>query len=189
MDRRIQQALRIYQSTNDPRDKQRWIGERTRAGLRTFLGLSLSFCIKDILSGHVDLSEVTEIISSTTGFVENGQPGPNYDEIIDRYMQVYWIDFSRDEIESLLAIILPAITEEMHGLPGAWVDASQPHYWGWVPHGNHLGIVGDYVDPRRNILRYSAEELRRERTEARFVGERVAIRAAELNHEYGFGLI
>jgi hypothetical protein len=160
--------------------------------------MSLSFCIKTLLEGSVTEDEVVAIVGSTTGFVENGKPGSNYEAIIDRYMSPYWRDYSRQQVDDVLAVMLSRMTEETHGLPGAWVDASKPHYWGWVPHGCHLGIVGDYINTTTNEVIYPALELKNRFTEDKessyppgswgYPGRYMTIRerADALNIKYGF---
>ena len=159
MDKRLQQLKREMASDNNPVAAQRYWHARIQAGERVLLGLSTSFCIQSVLKGHVDLDEIAQIIGSTTGFVENGKPGEHYEEIVDRYMKSYWYEYSRQNVEEVIISILPRMSEQQHGLPGAWVDASRPHYWGWVPHGSHLGIVGDYINVETNKTIYSADDI------------------------------
>ena len=188
MDKHLQQ-LRRQVALGDPDAQERYLQARTRAGMRNLLGMSLSFGIKTLLQGSVTEDEVTQIIGSTTGFAENGKPGPNYQTIRSRYMESYWCDYSCQEVDDVLETMLPRITEVTHGLPGTWVDASKPHYWGWVPHGCNLGVVGDYINTETNETCYSAtmlhERLKEEDVRfGRFMD--VAEQADKLNKKYGF---
>jgi phosphoglycolate phosphatase-like HAD superfamily hydrolase len=49
------------------------------------IGLSLSFCIKDIILGQVQLESVEKIVTGTKAVTE-----AHWEEIADRYTQVYW---------------------------------------------------------------------------------------------------
>lgn len=51
------------------------------------IGLSLSFCVRDIAEGKIPLSDVEKIISSTKA--ENER---DWAEVAKRYLQVYWRD-------------------------------------------------------------------------------------------------
>jgi hypothetical protein len=197
MDLHLQQ-LRREAALGDSHAQERYLRARIRAGKRVLLGMSLSFCIKTLLQGSVTEDEVVAIIGSTTGFVENGKPGPNYEEIIDHYMSPYWRGYSRQQVDDVLAVVLSRMTEQTHGLPGTWIDASKPHYWGWVPHGCHLGVVGDYINTETNEVIYPASELQtrfREDEESSYPPGSWAYpgrykiireRADALNTKYGF---
>lgn len=49
------------------------------------IGLSMSFCVKDILEGKVDLDEVEKIITGTK--IKNEQ---DLEEVVKQYSEVYW---------------------------------------------------------------------------------------------------
>ncbi|WP_046866820.1 hypothetical protein, partial [Microvirga massiliensis] len=49
------------------------------------IGLSLSFCIKDIILGQVQLETVEKIVTGTRAVTE-----ADWEEIANRYAQVYW---------------------------------------------------------------------------------------------------
>lgn len=159
MDRRLQQLKRKMVSGDSSEAAQRYWHARIQAGERVLLGVSASFCIQSILDGHVDPDEITHIIGSTTGFVENGKPGKHYETTVDQYMKSYWYKHPRDRVEEVIGLILPRMSEQSRGMPGTWVDASRPHYWGWVPHGCHLGIVGDYINVETGEIVYSASDI------------------------------
>lgn len=60
------------------------------------IGLSLSFCLKDIASGKVHKDEVSKIISGT--MAENEE---DFQEIFDQYMESYWRSFDREYMKEL----------------------------------------------------------------------------------------
>lgn len=187
MDKRLQELKRLA-SLGEPLAQERYIQARIRAGKRVLLGMSFSFCIASLLNEHVTEDEVVGIIGSTNGAVKNGQRGPNYSTIIDRYMDPYWRGkHSRQDVEVMIDKMMSRITEEPHGLPGTWVDASKPHYWGWVPHGCNVGIVGDYINVETNETTYLAKELEtRFRKNDRPVSLTKMAHAVALNYKYGF---
>jgi hypothetical protein len=49
------------------------------------IGLSLSFCVKDILTGKIDLSAVDKIITGTK--IEKPE---HMEEVVEHYSSVYW---------------------------------------------------------------------------------------------------
>ena len=64
-------------------------------------GRSLSFCVKDILSGKVSISEVGKIVSSTA--CKNDE---DWKSLIDAYSQSYWYDFSSLEINDVMTRLI-----------------------------------------------------------------------------------
>jgi hypothetical protein len=52
------------------------------------IGLSLSFCIKDILLGRVALEEVDRLITGTCAVTDE-----DWEEVLESYCEVYWRDF------------------------------------------------------------------------------------------------
>lgn len=54
--------------------------------MKKVIGLSLSFCVKDILSGDVPEQDVECVVASTRARNEQ-----DWDEVIARYRQVYWV--------------------------------------------------------------------------------------------------
>ena len=48
------------------------------------IGTSLSLCVKDILDGHVQESDVDKIISRTCA------PKPRIEELLNDYLTIYW---------------------------------------------------------------------------------------------------
>jgi hypothetical protein len=53
------------------------------------IGLSLSFCVKDIIEGRVDEQDCTLIIAATNSTLRN-EPGKGVDYIINHYRDIYW---------------------------------------------------------------------------------------------------
>lgn len=49
------------------------------------IGLSLSFCVKDIIDGKAQLADVSKIISGTSC-----RTPEDWEQCLDRYRQVYW---------------------------------------------------------------------------------------------------
>jgi len=185
MDERLQQ-LKREMALGNPEASRRYRRAHQRAGSRKLLGLSTSFCIQSILNEHVDSDEIIMIIGSTIGFVENGEPGRNYEDILDRYMKSYWHKYSRETVEEAICSILPKMTEDPHGLPGTWIDAMQPYYWGWVPHGSQLGIVGNYINVESNMTTYSVEDIRSRQRQIEYRVKTIEKEAIPLNLKYGF---
>jgi hypothetical protein len=64
-------------------------------------GRSLSFCVKDILSGKVSINEVGKIVTSTA--CKNAK---DWKELIALYSQTYWNDFSSLEIENVMTQLI-----------------------------------------------------------------------------------
>jgi len=61
------------------------------------IGLSLSFCIKDIMHGNVAEGDVTKIITSTAARTE-----ADWDRLIAGYRQTYWRAFEGDAVVALI---------------------------------------------------------------------------------------
>lgn len=64
-------------------------------------GRSLSFCVKDILSGKVSIDEVGKIVSSTA--CKNDE---DWQGLIKSYSQSYWRDFSSLEINDIMTQLI-----------------------------------------------------------------------------------
>lgn len=60
-------------------------------------GRSLSFCIKDILSGKVSYNEVGKIVTSTA--CKNDE---SWVKLLEQYQQSYWYDYSMVECRAVL---------------------------------------------------------------------------------------
>jgi hypothetical protein len=89
------------------------------------IGLSLSFCVKDILAGHVPESDVTKIITSTAARTE-----ADWNRLITSYCQIYWKAFESDVVIALIQrlrvqgkIEQPRLAdpEHFHPIPSIWI--------------------------------------------------------------------
>ena len=161
MDSQIQE-LRRQVASGDPEARLALRRALARVGLRSLIGMSLSFAVKDILAGRVRMDEVELILASTTGIVEKGKPGPNFTKIlVSGYLDIYWRDYTREQAETVLESLFPIIRELPHGLPDTWVDATKPHHWGRVPQGNGWGMVGTYISMRDSgdVISYTPKSL------------------------------
>ena len=165
MDIQLQQ-LRRAAILGDREAHQRLLTTQQRAGQRRLFGVSLSFCVRSILEGFVKIDEVTEICSSTTGFVFEGEKGPAFNEIVLRYINSYWRGHTKRHIFETCEALLPRITERTKGLPSAWMDADMPIEWGSVPYGCAEGFVGYYIDPKDNSIIYTPADLSRKYEQA-----------------------
>lgn len=55
-------------------------------GVKKYIGLSVSFCIRDIVNGIVSADQVEKIIAGTCA------PNPEvWDKVIKKYKETYWI--------------------------------------------------------------------------------------------------
>ena len=92
------------------------------------IGLSLSFCIKDILSGKHKISDVKYIITSV-------MPINGIDEIINEYMRVYWRDYSKAQVLDVinqLELRHPRLEDPEHYpciIDGKWVNSEDEIIW------------------------------------------------------------
>ena len=96
------------------------------------IGLSLSFCIKDMANGVVSPDEVEKIICGTIA-----RPGEELDEVISMYRSTYWKgnpDIAEQLVRKLLAegkIEQPRLTTGQ--LPkinnGHWVESEDQIEW------------------------------------------------------------
>ena len=102
------------------------------------VGLSLSFCVGDILRGSVQEEEVKQVISAT-----EAETPKDWDKLIARYKKIYW-DEDPDRAEAIVRRLLnagkirqPRIEgKESHNISGGhWLDANQVENWerqqGW----------------------------------------------------------
>jgi len=106
------------------------VGEQIKPDSR--VGLSLSFCVSDILRGNIQEEEVKQIISGT--MVESPE---QWNELIESYKKYYWYEdpekaeaICRRFIES--GKIKQPRTEgkEVHNIAsGHWIDADQVEDW------------------------------------------------------------
>ena len=68
------------------------------------IGLSLSFCVKDILSGKVNESDVICIVTNTSFNFQDEE----IEKLINLY-HVYWESFQANDIKELLLRLEPVI--------------------------------------------------------------------------------
>ena len=116
--------------------------------MQQLIGLSLSFCIRDILTGAVKPEDVKVVVSNTA--LEDIM------EILDpkyNYTSVYWRKHDEDSIRSALnkvRIYQPRLAHswKRHSIcHGHWMSHFQGFSW---PHEEGLGHpapVGTYYDP------------------------------------------
>jgi len=106
--------------------------------MRKLIGLSLSFCVKDILLGRIKEDEV---------FLIFYKANPTSPAAIDQYKQTYWKGFATVHIEGVLERLesrLHLLDDEVLYIPNSvWVDSSQPHFWGPVNDG--IGMEGTFL--------------------------------------------
>jgi len=62
------------------------------------IGLSLSMCIKDVLSGRVPEAKVTKIVTNTRANSDS-----DWDRLIGRYHSIYWRGHTTDQVLALIA--------------------------------------------------------------------------------------
>jgi|SaaInlStandDraft_3_1057020.scaffolds.fasta_scaffold169743_2 hypothetical protein len=74
-------------------------------------GLSLSFCIRDILSGEIREEDVTAIVAATKL--------PTPEDAVDNYHPTYWRHYSREDVLALVQRMWPKIRQpRFDGVPG-----------------------------------------------------------------------
>lgn len=61
------------------------------------IGLSLSFCVKDLMAGRVVEAEVRKIIAGTACHTES-----DWDKLIADYRRTYWRTFDGDAVKALI---------------------------------------------------------------------------------------
>jgi hypothetical protein len=65
--------------------------------MKPMIGLSLSFCVRDIMDGKVAEGDVEKIITMTKCATD-----ADWQKLIDAYRVVYWRDYERDAVAALL---------------------------------------------------------------------------------------
>ena len=93
------------------------------------IGLSLSFCVRDILAGKVPEGSVDKIVSSTSCRSDD-----DWEELIQRYRETYWRK-DPNEGEAILRRLLEAGKIEQPRLsdPRSDPDTSQGYPWISIP--------------------------------------------------------
>lgn len=117
--------------------------------MENLIGLSLQFCIKDILQGKVDESKVNMVISGTRITDDR-----SFDEVFNKYYESSWKDFADEETcKALMERVMkktyqPRIFgfEPCNISQGHWINAQQT-----LRESLQNGI--DYLDtlPRANF--------------------------------------
>lgn len=82
-----------------------------------YVGLSLAFCVRDILMGKILIEDVRCIYA---GFKWKGQPAPHY-------YDVHWCEWNKEEVDSVLSKldIRPRPLEDGHNIAyGCWFMVS-----------------------------------------------------------------
>ena len=106
--------------------------------LKKLIGLSLSFCVKDIMLGRVKTEEV---------FIIHCKADPRSTAMLDQYMQTYWKNFNLSAVQAVLHELQPKFHRLNDGLlyipNGVWANAEKPHFWGPVNDG--YGLEGTYL--------------------------------------------
>ena len=72
----------------------------TQTDGQRYIGFSLSFCVKDILLGEVKAEEVIYIYSAC-----RPTSATDVEEIIQRYSETYWRQFTKEQISSVLTAL------------------------------------------------------------------------------------
>jgi (2Fe-2S) ferredoxin len=96
-----------------------------------FIGLSLSFCVKDILAGKVSIDAVKAIISGTLIQSEKELQG-----LLSAYSETYWRDFSDEAAEEIVRKLI---------ISGKFI---QPRVFNIKPPNIHKGY---WVSATRNL--------------------------------------
>ena len=92
---------------------------------KKLVGLSLSFCVKDILQGKVKLEDVDSIVAGTRARTDE-----DWIALLSSYSANYWYDFSQEEIKAVVdalkvkGIDQPRVRDEEPPqiYNGYWVD-------------------------------------------------------------------
>ncbi len=89
----------------------------------TYTGLSLSFCVRDIVNGRVPLDQVDKIIAST-----RASSRFDWDDLIKEYKKVYWSE-KPDECEQLARQLIDAGMIEQPRLKGKEAHNIAAGHW------------------------------------------------------------
>ncbi len=101
------------------------------------IGLSLSLCVRDILSGSVNIEDVDTIIAGTCAY--NNE---KWERLINGYSESYWSDYPRATIDAVITQIRPIIVqpriENNNHFPmiynGHWVNSEDEIIWSDAQH-------------------------------------------------------
>lgn len=70
------------------------------------IGLSLSLCVRDLLSGDIDIRDVEKIISGTCAYTPE-----RLNRLVKEYSATYWGKYPADEINIVLEWIMPILEQ------------------------------------------------------------------------------
>lgn len=88
-----------------------------------YTGLSLSFCVRDIVNGLVSLSQVDKIIAATAASTPK-----DWDEVLASHKKSYWTE-SPDECEQLARKLIKAGKVEQPRLHGKEAHNIADGHW------------------------------------------------------------
>jgi len=94
------------------------------------IGLSLSFCVKDILRGNIKEEEVKEIIAGTDASLDQ------WDELMKNYKENVWLK-NPEECEAIARRLYEAgkikqprqEDKKAHHMAGGWIEADKFEEW------------------------------------------------------------
>ncbi len=96
----------------------------------TMIGLSLSLCVRDILSGNVDINDVEKIIAGTMM-----RDVKSWNTVITGYMGTYWQNYDPTDVYLLLnqLVIVQHRLDNPDKFPmiysGHWVNSENDIIW------------------------------------------------------------
>jgi len=90
---------------------------------RKLIGLSLSFCVADIVRGIVQLQEVDKIITATAA-----ESPAEWFQLLAQYRDMYW-DFNPDECEGVVHTLMKAGKIEQPRLEGKQAHSIADGHW------------------------------------------------------------
>lgn len=86
----------------------------------SLFGLSLPFCVRDILHGVHKVEDIENIITSTCFF--------SIKEAYDCYKDIYWCDFSEDDVLAVLIAIWPKVVQPRMTNPSYSINIARSHW-------------------------------------------------------------
>lgn len=79
--------------------------------MRKYIGLSLSFCMSDILEGRISIEEIAAIVSSTKF--------NTIEEAVDYYQPTYWYKFNKKTCQETLESIWDLLFQPRFSFPSS----------------------------------------------------------------------
>jgi hypothetical protein len=111
------------------------------------IGLSLSFCVKDILDGWVDVKDV-KVIYTNCVFDD-----PMACVDLPNYLEVYWSDYTRDEVVEVIRELGSKLKPRRHRShnihPGQWMSEFKE----WGDYHMYDIAYGTYWDPKSDTFK------------------------------------